>query len=102
MAAQGGILIRHGGANLIEFLHDALGVAQHPDHARLMDNPSADPRIAAAVLLDTGLARGFTATSLAALQTPVLIIAAGQPDPVQPQDKESQVVFGHLAPSISD
>ena len=54
------------------------------------------------VLLDIGLARGFTDTSLAALQTPVLIIAAGQPDPVQPQDKESQVVFGHLAPSISD
>ena len=78
------------------------GVEQHPDHARLLDGSHGDPRIAAAVLLDTGLARGFTATSLAALQTPVLIVAAGQPDPVQPQEKESRVAFERLPPSTTE
>ena len=78
------------------------GVEQHPDHTRLLDGSHGDPRIAAAVLLDTGLARGFTATSLAALQTPVLIVAAGQPDPVQPQEKESRVAFERLPPSTTE
>lgn len=78
------------------------GIEQHPDHARLLDGSHGDPRIAAAVLLDTGLARGFTATSLAALKTPVLIVAAGQPDPVQPQEKESRVAFERLPPSTTE
>ena len=75
---------------------DELGVRQHPDHGRLLDTMRADPRIRAAVLLDIGAARGFTAKSLASLRTPVLLVAAGQPNPTLPEEKESRAIYAWM------
>jgi predicted dienelactone hydrolase len=72
---------------------DELGVRQHPDHRRLLDAMPVDPRIRAAILLDIGAARGFTAGSLASLKTPVLLVAAGQPNPTLPEEKESRALY---------
>jgi len=44
----------------------------------------SDKRVAAIVSLDLGFSRGFTDESLAALQRPMLVIAAGVPSPELP------------------
>jgi len=44
----------------------------------------SDPRVAAIVSLDLGFARGFSDASLAALNRPTLVIAAGTPSPELP------------------
>jgi len=49
----------------------------------------SDKRVAAIVSLDLGFSRGFTDESLAALQRPMLVIAAGVPSPELPAQLES-------------
>ncbi|MEQ9347093.1 MAG: hypothetical protein RIG26_11680 [Thalassospira sp.] len=55
-----------------------------------------DNRIRAAISLDLGLARGFTPESLAAIDTPVLVIAAGAPNPKIPKELESGYLIQHM------
>ncbi|KJE33782.1 hypothetical protein UF64_18955 [Thalassospira sp. HJ] len=55
-----------------------------------------DERIGAAISLDIGLARGFTPESLAAIDIPVLVIAAGSPNPKIPKDLESGYLIRYL------
>lgn len=55
-----------------------------------------DPRIKRVVSLDLGLARGFSEDSLAHINIPVLIIAAGSPTPKVPSELESRYLFDHL------
>lgn len=60
-------------------------------------NASArDERVSAVVSLDLGLARGFTPDSLAAVKIPVLVIAAGAPNPAIPASLESQSLMKFL------
>ncbi len=53
----------------------------------------ADARIKAVVSINLGLERGFDPASLGALKPPILIIAAGVPNPEIPAELESR----HLA-----
>ncbi len=55
-----------------------------------------DTRVKRVVSLDLGLARGFSDRSLADIKIPVLIIAAGSPNPKIPAELESQYLFDHL------
>ena len=55
-----------------------------------------DERIKAVVSLDLGLARGLTAASLRAMPVPVLVIAAGTPNPELPAELESQAMLTQL------
>jgi len=55
-----------------------------------------DPRIKAAVSLDLGLSRGFSPESLAAISIPVLVIAAGSPNPELPAALESRQLASQL------
>ncbi len=55
-----------------------------------------DPRIKRVVSLDLGLAPGFSKESLAHITIPVLIIAAGSPNPKVPVALESRDLFDHL------
>lgn len=55
-----------------------------------------DMRVKAAVSLDLGLARGFDPASLAAVDVPVLVIAAGAPNPKIPARLESGYLADHL------
>lgn len=55
-----------------------------------------DTRIKAAVSLDLGLARGFDPASLAAIDVPVLVIAAGSENPKIPAKLESRYLVDHL------
>ncbi len=66
-----------------------------------LDAYKGDPRIKAAVSLDLGLARGFTAESLEALAKPVLVIGAGVDIGDLPAQFESGWLAEHLPPSSS-
>ncbi|WP_174872004.1 alpha/beta hydrolase family protein [Pectobacterium polaris] len=66
-----------------------------------LDKSLADPRISAVVSLDMGLARGFTAESLAAINIPVLIMAAGYPNEELPAELESHYLAQKLSPAHS-
>jgi predicted dienelactone hydrolase len=61
-----------------------------------------DPRIRAVVSLDLGLARSFTPESLAALHSPVLVIAAGIDIGDMPADLESGTLARGLPKASSD
>ncbi|MBP3125731.1 alpha/beta fold hydrolase [Thalassospira sp. ER-Se-21-Dark] len=60
-----------------------------------------DERIRGAISLDLGLARGFTQASLAAIDIPVLVIAAGAPNPKIPKDLESGYLIEHLPADLT-
>ncbi|WP_430446839.1 MAG: alpha/beta hydrolase family protein [Pseudomonas piscis] len=60
-----------------------------------------DPRIKAVVSLDPGLVRGFTPQSLAAVQTPTLILGAGVNIAGMPVEQESGYLQAHLPPATS-
>ena len=60
-----------------------------------------DQRIRGAISLDLGLARGFTPESLAAIDIPVLVIAAGAPNPKIPKDLESGYLIEHLPTDLT-
>lgn len=77
-------------------LKDGLGLAR-PELERDM----RDPRLKAFVSLDLGLARGFSPDSLAALQVPSLVIAAGIDIGGLPPRLESGYLADHLPKSTS-
>lgn len=77
-------------------LKEALGLAR-PELERDM----RDPRLKAFVSLDLGLARGFSPESLAALQVPSLVIAAGIDIGGLPPRLESGYLADHLPKSSS-
>ncbi|MBN3065575.1 alpha/beta fold hydrolase [Pectobacterium aquaticum] len=66
-----------------------------------LDKALADPRISAVISLDMGLARGFTAESLAAINIPILIMAAGYPNEELPARLESHDLAQKLSPAHS-
>ncbi|MBE5203737.1 alpha/beta fold hydrolase [Pectobacterium sp. FL60-S17] len=66
-----------------------------------LDKALADPRISAVISLDMGLARGFTAESLAAINIPILIMAAGYPNDELPAKLESHDLAQKLSPAHS-
>jgi predicted dienelactone hydrolase len=73
-----------------------LEVGRAPEDREKLATDLKDNRIRAAISLDLGLARGFTPESLAAIDIPVLVIAAGAPNPKIPKDLESGYLIEHL------
>jgi len=67
-----------------------------PQAAAILDGDRRDVRVAAAVALDIGMARGFTEASLEAVDIPVLVAAAGAPNPGIPAALESGHLSTHL------
>lgn len=63
--------------------------ADGPEAAATLAGDRRDARVAAVIALDIGMARGFTDASLAAVEIPVLVIAAGKPNPRIPAAGES-------------
>lgn len=58
-------------------LFSSLGMEDGANATQLRNADLSDQRIRAVVTLDLGMARGFTDKSLAAIRTPILVIAAG-------------------------
>ncbi|MBN3081632.1 alpha/beta fold hydrolase [Pectobacterium polaris] len=81
--------------------YEKMQVAKSAESRALLDKSLADPRISAVVSLDMGLARGFTAESLAAINIPVLIMAAGYPNDELPAKLESHDLAQKLSPAHS-
>lgn len=67
-----------------------------------LDKDMQDPRISAAFILDLGLARGFTAKSLANITVPTLIVSAGDFDKTLPSELESQYLLQHMPPETTE
>lgn len=82
-------------------VYDKMQVAKNAASRAQLDMPLADPRISAVISLDMGLARGFTAESLAAIHIPVLIMAAGYPNEELPAELESHDLANKLPPAHS-
>ncbi|MCW2486858.1 alpha/beta hydrolase [Candidatus Symbiopectobacterium sp. NZEC127] len=70
-------------------VYQKMGIPQEAQANTLLGQPARDARVTAVVSLDLGLARGFTSQSLSAINIPVLVISAGQPDPQLPATLES-------------
>lgn len=70
-------------------LYQDIGAGKSAQARELLYQSARDARVTAIVSLDLGLARGFTPQSLAAIAVPVLIIAAGYPNPQLPAQAES-------------
>ncbi|MFJ5333974.1 alpha/beta hydrolase family protein [Pectobacterium sp. CHL-2024] len=81
--------------------YEKMQVAKSAASRAQLDKSLADPRISAVVSLDMGLARGFTAESLAAINIPVLIMAAGYPNDELPAKLESHDLAQKLSPAHS-
>lgn len=68
--------------------------AQHADRTDaskiLYEQDLREPRVRAAVSLDLGLTGSFSAASLAAVEVPVLVLAAGGENPELPAELESR------------
>ncbi|MCL2893010.1 alpha/beta hydrolase family protein [Brenneria tiliae] len=82
-------------------IYQAIGAGKSATARARLDESARDKRITAAVSLDLGLARGFTPASLAAMTVPLLVIAAGVPDPVLPASLESQYLMRFLPEKTS-
>ncbi|MDX6913604.1 alpha/beta fold hydrolase [Pectobacterium carotovorum] len=82
-------------------VYEKMQVAKNAASRAQLDKSLADPRISAVVSLDMGLARGFTAESLAAINIPVLIMAAGYPNEELPAELESHDLAKKLSPAHS-
>lgn len=78
-----------------------LEVGRTPTDRTKLATDLKDKRISAAISLDLGLARGFTPESLAAIDIPVLVIAAGSPNPKIPKDLESGYLIEHLPTDLT-
>lgn len=74
-----------------------LGINSDASRAPLAADRS-EKRIRAVILLDSGLARGFTRESLAKIALPVLILAAGDDSPELPAELESGYLVSTLPP----
>ena len=61
------------------------------------NHKKADPRIKAAILLDIGLARGFTQKSLHRIKIPTLILAAG----IDIGDLPAKLQSGYIAENLA-
>ncbi|GLY59971.1 hypothetical protein Pcaca05_08290 [Pectobacterium carotovorum subsp. carotovorum] len=81
--------------------YEKMQVAKSASSRAQLDKSLADPRISAVVSLDMGLARGFTAESLAAINIPVSIVAAGYPNEELPAELESHDLARKLSPAHS-
>ncbi|MEQ6967218.1 alpha/beta hydrolase family protein [Pectobacterium polaris] len=81
--------------------YEKMQVAKSAASRAQLDKSLADPRISAVVSLDMGLARGFTAESLVAINIPVLIMAAGYPNDELPAKLESHDLAQKLSPAYS-
>ncbi|MDY4314526.1 alpha/beta fold hydrolase [Pectobacterium actinidiae] len=81
--------------------YEKMHIAKNASLRAQFDKPLADPRVSAVVSLDMGLARGFTAESLAAINIPVLIVAAGYPNEELPAELESHDLAQKLSPAYS-
>ncbi|GKW23135.1 hypothetical protein PEC311524_07290 [Pectobacterium carotovorum subsp. carotovorum] len=82
-------------------VYEKMRVAKSASSRAQLDTSLADRRISAVVSLDMGLARGFTAGSLAAINIPVLIVAAGYPNEELPAGLESHDLAQKLPPAHS-
>lgn len=74
----------------------ALGAGRTAAGRAALGGDARDARVKAAVMLDIGLARGFTPESLGAIGIPVLVIAAGSDDLKIPAALESGYLLQHL------
>jgi predicted dienelactone hydrolase len=74
------------------------GAAPHRAHLAM---PMGDARVRGVVLLDAGGTRGFNTDSLQRLATPVLLLAATEPNPQVPLALESQALLRQLPPSTT-
>ncbi|MEE3660816.1 alpha/beta fold hydrolase [Brenneria sp. g21c3] len=81
--------------------YQAIGAGKDAKSRARIDASARDQRVSAVVSLDLGLASGFTPASLAAVSIPVLVIAAGVPDPVLPASLESQYLMKSLPGEMS-
>ncbi|UVO09349.1 alpha/beta fold hydrolase [Pectobacterium polonicum] len=82
-------------------VYEKMRVAKSASSRAQLDTSLADRRISAVVSLDMGLERGFTAGSLAAINIPVLIVAAGYPNEELPAELESHDLAQKLPPAHS-
>lgn len=82
-------------------VYEKMQVAKNAASRAQLDKSLADPRISAVISLDMGLARGFTAESLAAINIPILIMAAGYPNEELPAKLESHDLAQKLPPAYS-
>ncbi|RRO11155.1 alpha/beta hydrolase family protein [Pectobacterium aquaticum] len=82
-------------------VYEKMQVAKNAASRAQLDKSLADPRISAVISLDMGLARGFTAESLAAIHIPILIMAAGYPNEELPAELESHDLAQKLPPAYS-
>ncbi|MEQ9874370.1 alpha/beta fold hydrolase [Pectobacterium brasiliense] len=82
-------------------VYEKMQVAKNAASRAQLDKSLADPRISAVISLDMGLARGFTAESLAAINIPILIMAAGYPNEELPARLESHDLAQKLSPAHS-
>lgn len=65
-------------------------------HRTRLAMPMGDARVRGVVLLDAGGTRGFSTDSLQGLTTPVLLLAATEPNPQVPLALESQALLKRL------
>lgn len=78
-------------------LASKLGVKADGDRQTSLEADLGDPRIKAIVSLDLGLARGFTSESLAGINRPALIMAAG----VNIGDLPAELESGYIAKNMA-
>ena len=77
-------------------VYHRLGAGRDAESRAALGQDLKDWRVKAVVSLDLGLARGFDPESLAAIDLPVLVIAAGAPNPELPAALESRFLADHL------
>ncbi len=82
-------------------LTETLGINNHATQPRL-DANLRNVRIRAVVSMDLGLARGFTPTSLAHLDIPVLLLSAQRDSVELPASLESGYLAQHIPPRWLD
>ena len=70
--------------------------ADDPQAAAILEADRRDDRVTAVAALDIGMARGFTEASLEAVNIPLLVVAAGGPNPRIPAALESGHLMAHL------
>lgn len=79
-----------------------VGIGEEPATKDRLEASLADPRLSAAISLDLGLTQAFDPLSLAAIETPVLVIGAGSPLPDLPVEAESRHLASMLPTATTD
>jgi len=79
----------------IIFNRQMRGLPPDSDYFKL-DKMVQDPRIKVAIILDVSFAYGFTTTSLAKINIPVLIVSASSPENNRFDEQESRYLLKHL------